>query len=779
MADNTLRIAINADIRGLNANLSKAQSRLKAFSGRLKNIGGQLQTRLALPLVAAGGASIKMAADFDKSMTKIKTLVGVASEDVDAMTGSVKAMASQAGVSSSEAAEALFFITSAGLRGSDAMEVLEQSTKAAALGLGETATVADLATSALNAYGAENMSATDATDVLTAAVREGKLEASELSSVMGQVLPVASNMGVQFHEVGAAFAAMSRTGTPAAQAATQLNSILMAIMKPTKQSAEAMEELGLSSQGLRQQIKDEGLLSVFQTLRQASDQNAEAFERVFGNVRALKGIMDLTGASANTTTEIFNRMANTTGITSQAFDQLQNSAEFKLRKGLVELRNSFSELGGVLMNALLPTFKKVLSFATNLFKSFTKLDPVTQQISIGFAALAVALPTILTVGGSVLGIFAAMVSPIGLIASGVAAVALIIYKNWNEVLPVIVGLYNRFVDLYNGSENLRIAAALVKTAFQTSFIQIKAGIDQVINVFKTMWNLVQEVSDRGINASFGDIIENGLTNAKNITMKAGQDIGKAFTENMVNSMKPLEYKTVNQVQTALTNVATKAKGILAGLFSGGGGAVAASGGDVSAGGSDPNTIPAPKLEEGAVENTENDMLDLTSTFTSGFENMISSVASGNAGMGAVFGGLISMLGDVAKQIGRTAIGIGVSMKAIRNSFKSPLTAIAAGIALIAVGAAIKTFGAKYSMGGGGGGVPKFANGGIVSAPTLGLMGEYTGARQNPEVIAPLDKLKGMIGQQPANVNVGGQFRIQGQDLVLALQRADRNRSRIK
>ena len=35
----------------------------------------------------------------------------------------------------------------------------------------------------------------------------------------------------------------------------------------------------------------------------------------------------------------------------------------------------------------------------------------------------------------------------------------------------------------------------------------------------------------------------------------------------------------------------------------------------------------------------------------------------------------------------------------------------------------------------------FAKGGIVSSPTLGLVGEYSGARANPEVIAPLDKLK--------------------------------------
>ena len=77
-------------------------------------------------------------------------------------------------------------------------------------------------------------------------------------------------------------------------------------------------------------------------------------------------------------------------------------------------------------------------------------------------------------------------------------------------------------------------------------------------------------------------------------------------------------------------------------------------------------------------------------------------------------------------------------------------------------------------------IPKFADGGIVSGTTLGMMGEYTGAKQNPEVIAPLNKLEGMLGtKQPQQVNVGGEFRIQGQDLVVALQRADRNRGRLK
>jgi len=74
----------------------------------------------------------------------------------------------------------------------------------------------------------------------------------------------------------------------------------------------------------------------------------------------------------------------------------------------------------------------------------------------------------------------------------------------------------------------------------------------------------------------------------------------------------------------------------------------------------------------------------------------------------------------------------------------------------------------------------FADGGIVSGPTLGLVGEYSGAKNNPEVITPLDKLKGMI--QETNTGGGGGVmtaRIKGSDLVLVSERGakDLNRKR--
>jgi tape measure domain-containing protein len=76
-------------------------------------------------------------------------------------------------------------------------------------------------------------------------------------------------------------------------------------------------------------------------------------------------------------------------------------------------------------------------------------------------------------------------------------------------------------------------------------------------------------------------------------------------------------------------------------------------------------------------------------------------------------------------------------------------------------------------------IPKFAQGGIVSTPTLGMFGEYPGASRNPEVVAPLDKLKNMIGGSGGGkVQVAGEFRLKGQDLVVALERANTNRNRI-
>lgn len=167
----------------------------------------------------------------------------------------------------------------------------------------------------------------------------------------------------------------------------------------------------------------------------------------------------------------------------------------------------------------------------------------------------------------------------------------------------------------------------------------------------------------------------------------------------------------------------------------------------------------------------NSWIDFVNNFQDGVNQILQNgFAETLSGVGEAIGGLVagtassadaiqlvlSPIADMLISLGKLAIQTGLSVEGIKAALKSlnPAVAIAAGVALIALGSAVK--GSLSSMAGGKGSgsssgpgfgyrpVP-FANGGIVSGPTLGLVGEYANARNNPEVIAPLDKLKGMLG----------------------------------
>ena len=156
-----------------------------------------------------------------------------------------------------------------------------------------------------------------------------------------------------------------------------------------------------------------------------------------------------------------------------------------------------------------------------------------------------------------------------------------------------------------------------------------------------------------------------------------------------------------------------------------------------------------------------------------FAQFVADTAAGDANAGANFGK--SMLGAIAnfmQSVGAALVATAVASKAFKELILShPEAAIAAGIALMAGAAIVRT---QLSAG------PKvtaFADGGIVSGPTLGLMGEYPGASSNPEVIAPLDKLKGMLKSGDNNSGFIASTSIQGRDLAIVLQRYNKDSAR--
>jgi TP901 family phage tail tape measure protein len=415
--------------------VQRAGQKLESFGKSATRVGKQMTMRMTLPMAGAGAAAFKMASDFEASMTQIQSLVGLSADSVQGFEKDVLSLSGQTARAPKELADAMFFVTSAGIRGAEATEVLAASAKAAAVGLGDTATIADLATSALNAYGSDVISATEATDVMVAAVREGKLQADELAGSMGRVLPVAAGMGVSFNEVGAAFASMSRTGTNANEAATQLRQIMVSLLKPTKQAEEALQGMGLSSEGLRTQMREKGLLSTLQTLSTEFDGNADAAASVFGNVRALVGVMDLMGANAATTAQIFGSMADTTGTLEKSFGIAAETTQFKFNAALAEFKTSMIAIGKEIIPVVLPLIQKIAEFIASAARAFSNLSGPVKAAVVAFGAIVAIVPPLLALLGSMalaikaLGIAMSTAIPIfAALTAAVVAVSFVIGK---------------------------------------------------------------------------------------------------------------------------------------------------------------------------------------------------------------------------------------------------------------------------------------------------------------------------------------------------------------
>jgi len=109
-----------------NAALSNTQKKLQAVGGSMKTFGRSMTQFVTLPMSLAGGAALKMYADFEFSMNKVVSLVGVARSQVNEWSKEVLALAPSVGKSPRELADALYFITSAGIRGKESRTAGDQ-----------------------------------------------------------------------------------------------------------------------------------------------------------------------------------------------------------------------------------------------------------------------------------------------------------------------------------------------------------------------------------------------------------------------------------------------------------------------------------------------------------------------------------------------------------------------------------------------------------------------------------------------------------------------------
>jgi TP901 family phage tail tape measure protein len=371
---------------------------LQRLGRNISSTGDAMTRNLTLPIVGAGVAVGKMALDFDTTLRQTVGLAGVAADAIGGIRAQILKMSGEVGKGPQELAEAFYFVASAGFEADEAMAVLEVSAKAAASGLGETQTIAQVLGGVINAYGKENMTAARAADILTEAVAQGTAEASGFAAVIGNVVPGAAALGVSFDQVTAAMAGMTLSGVGVEESATSLINIFSSLQKPTSAAEEALEGMGLSSAELRRQLREEGLLSTLRTLEERFAGNETASAAVFGNIRALRGVTALLGLDAEQLNDVFAEVEDSLGRQAEAYKATEGPQR-DMARSMAEIQATAIELGEDVLPLAVDVLKQLAGGAKELAKWWRSLDADTKRMVVQLAlVIAVAGPLLSIIG---------------------------------------------------------------------------------------------------------------------------------------------------------------------------------------------------------------------------------------------------------------------------------------------------------------------------------------------------------------------------------------------
>lgn len=743
MADQNLKINITGDSSKLSSALSSASSKLSAFGSKMQGVGKSLTTRLTLPLAIAGGAAIKFASDFQESMNKVDVAFGKSKKEVKDFA---KTTLKQFGIAEGSA-------------------------------LDMAALFGDMATSmGLNQNAASDMS----------------------TSLVGLAGDLASfkNIGIE-------------------QATTALAGVFTGETESLKRLGIVMTEANLKSFAM-----EKGMNSNIKTMTQAQ-KVALRYKFIMESTSNAQGDFGRTSGGAANQMRIFQESMKEL---SAKFGQEILPAFTKLVTFANGLLQKFSELS--------PTTKKLIVIFAGVAAA---LGPVIYILGT-LLTIAPAIGTALAFLTGPIGLVIAGLTAISVVIyknwAGIKQ-ALVNIGNY------FIDLYNNSLPIQLAVNalimNFKNMLAVGKFVFSTFLTIIKTFASNFITIFKGIGDILIGVftfdKDK-IVQGFTDLttgLKNNFTNAFDAIKTDASILGGSVVDNFNEALKSKTIaKIVIPVEMAVSGGAsTSSDG------AGGGGGVPTQGaatsglsGISSAGiqtpisdmiAADTARMPQAFAEQQAVlAQNRLTALEKAAQFAQQINQIISGgLANLASGIGSALGNAISSGGNLAKslskvvlgtiggmavQLGKLAIGIGTTLKLVKKALDSvhPAIAIAGGIALVALGTLFKNkassiggggggsfgggSGSSYTGGnaaGGGGGTP-FANGGIVSGPTMGLVGEYPGARQNPEVIAPLNKLQSIIGKSNngGNLNVTGQVRIDGQDLLIAIERANETAGRI-
>lgn len=436
----------NAEASNASKNLSNTLgSGLQTVGNKIAGVGKTMTTAITMPIVGAGTAAVKTAANFDAGMSKVSAISGATGKDLQDLRDKALEMGSKTKFSASEASEAMSYMAMAGWKTEDMLGGISGIMDLAAASGEDLALTSDIVTDALTAFGMEASEAGNLADIMAAASSNANTNVAMLGESFKYVAPQAGAMGYKANDVATALGLMANSGIKSSQAGTTLRTILSNMAKPTDEVKQAMDELGISlddGKGNMYSLHEimEQLRSGFGNLKMSQEEFDDSLgqlnasfeageiteedynegvlrltERAYGAEGALKaqsaamlaGKTGLSGllAIVSASDKDFDALTEAVNNSSGAAHKMAETMQDNLLGRITTLKSNLDGVAIQIGEIIIPYVEKFVAKLQQLVSWFAGLSEEQQKNIVKWAAIIAAIgPALLVFGKLIVGI---------------------------------------------------------------------------------------------------------------------------------------------------------------------------------------------------------------------------------------------------------------------------------------------------------------------------------------------------------------------------------------
>ena len=398
---------LQLNIDNFAANLKNAENQLKAteekfkgfddIGGRFTDIGKSLTLGVTAPAIGLGTAIVKTSSNFQAAMSKVQAISGATGDDFQALKEKAKEMGAKTQFSATQSADAMSYMAMAGWNSSQILQGLGGVMNLAAASGEDLASVSDIVTDAMTAFGLKASDASHFSDVLAQASNRSNTSVALLGESFKYVAPVAGALKFSVEDTSLALGLMANSGIKGSQAGTALRASLSRMVKPTGDAAKMMKKYGLSMTNSDGSMKSLG--QVMTELREKlggldESTKAQVASTIFGQ-EAMSGMLAIINAAPSDYENLCNALNNANGTAEKVAETMNDNLAGKMKILMSAVEGVAIKLGEI----LIPIMTSVVEKVTKVVEWFGNLSQGTQKTILAVVALAATIgPLLIGVG---------------------------------------------------------------------------------------------------------------------------------------------------------------------------------------------------------------------------------------------------------------------------------------------------------------------------------------------------------------------------------------------